>query len=323
MHTLTVQSRWLPDAVYPLPSRWEELSAAQLRRVAWLSSLPLSGISLAKLFFLALTESLPWWQRFRLRWFYIVESTVDEKADLLLFVDSFREKQVLTEQKFPKIALKAKKIGAPSVLLFGPTSRLGNVTFWEYIQAEKHYLNYLEASQKAPNGFDSAQPDTPIVSPRAESRGNTEIAHLNLLVATLYRQERPDFRMHIDADIRIPLTSEGAKWRMHLVERMNMDTKLVILMWFESCRAHIQKSFPAIFGKPAKASPTDKAKPLAAKEQYGQHWIRMISELAGGMQHYDAIGNTPVWTAFADITHRIKKSEEAHRELERSKRKRK
>ena len=317
MHTVTLQSGWLPDAVYSLPSRWEELTARQLRRIAWLSSLSISGINLTKLFFLALTDSLPWWSRFRLSWFYIVQSTIDEKADLLLLVESFSANQNLTTQKIPKIRLKAKKFGGVSVLLHGPTSRLGNVTFWEYIQAEKHYLNYLES--KAP-----VNPVT--LSVCLSGRQGVE-GHLNLLIATLYRQQRAGYRHLIDPDIRIPLTAEGAKWRLRLVEQMNPDTKMVILMWFESCRTQIQRSFPTIFGKPRTVTPSTVeggAKAVTpTPDQYAQQWIRMITELAGGMQHYDAIGNTPVWTAFTDITHRIKKSEEAQRELDRARRKKK
>lgn len=322
MHRFTIHSRWLPDLPCDIPSRWEELTGSQLEKIAWLSRLRHRGPNLAKLFFLVLTESLPRWKRFRARWFFIVTASLEDKANLLFLVNSFQTNQQFTDQKLPKIRLKAKKIWGVFVLLYGPSSKLGNATFWEFVQAEKYYLNYLEAAKglKSKKDFDSAQSDTTVtLSTGAAGAANIE-GWLNKLVATLYREARADFRPMIDTDIRVPLTDEGFKWRLHLVERMPMDTKLAILMWFESCRSLIIQSFPTIFQPPA---PSQKKRivsdRMSARERSGQHWLEMISELAGSMDRYDAIGNTGVWIAFTDITHKIKKNEKAQQQAEAAK----
>lgn len=319
MHKLTVSSRIFPDTVFPIPSRWDELTGSQLRKVAWLSRLPFSGPGLAKLFFMVLTEHLPFWKRFRLRWFYIVSSSLTEKATLLFLVDSFQTDRQLTAQKIPFIRIKTKKIGCHSVLLHGPTSHLGNVTFWEYIQAEKYYLNHLESVKKdsttfPPSGGQGGK------DPKATEHRPLNTAYLDRLVATLYRQPKDSFDPHADTDIRIPLSDQGMKWRLQIVSRLDLDTKLAVLMWFEGCRSHIQRSFPRIFPKPDESvKKSTIPQGFTARERNGQHWIEMISELAGGMDRYDAIGNTPVWTAFTDITHRILKSEKARQELAKQK----
>lgn len=303
MHRFTIHSRWLPDVTCTIPSRSEELSGAQLEKIAWLSLLPHQGADLAKLFFLVLCESLPRWKRWWVHWFFIAGSSIEDKADLLTLAREFRKDQEPTDQKLPKIRLKPKKIGGSFVLLHGPSSKLGNATFWEFVQAEKYYLNYLEAAR-------SAQPSPPL-----EGRlGGVD--WLDKLVATLYREPRTDYRPKIDTDIRIPLTDEGFKWRLRLVERMPLETKLAILMWFESCRSLIIRSFPVIFQPPQEGHKKKRSAPekLSARERNGQHWLEMISELAGSMDRYDAIGNTLVWTAFMDISHKIKKNEEAKRQ---------
>lgn len=325
MHKLTITSSVFPDTVFSIPSRWDELTGSQLRKVARLSRLPFSGPNLAKLFFVVLTEQLPFWKRFQLRWFYIVSSSLTEKAELLFLVDSFQSDRQLTVQNLPIIRAKTNKVGYRSVLLHGPTSQLGNVTFWEYIQAEKYYLNHLESvKQSAVAAREATAPKALPSSVSGLRSSNPLPSHLDKLIATLYRQPKDSFDPHADRDIRIPLSDQGMKWRLQIVARMDMETKLSVLMWFEGCRSHIQRSFPRIFPKPdesEKKSPrsvSSQTGSLSARERNGQHWIEMISELAGGMDRYDAIGNTPLWTAFTDITHRIIKSEKAKQELAKS-----
>lgn len=339
MHRFTIHSRWLPDVTCAIPSRRDELSGPQLEKIAWLSLLPHRGSDLAKLFFMVLCESLPWWKRWRVHWFFIAGSSLEDKADLLTLVREFRKDQEPTDQKLPKIRLKLKKIGYTFVLLYGPSSKLGNASFWEFVEAEKYYLNYLEAAQKqnvfastakqSPNQETATPPRLSYGAGSASSRSDaasgighptSDIQYLNKLVATLYREPRTDYRPKIDTDIRIPLTNEGFKWRLRLVERMPLETKIAILMWFESCRRLIIRSFPVIFQPPEEGHKKKRSAPekLSARERNGQHWLEMISELAGSMDRYDAIGNTPVWTAFMDISHKIKKNDEAKRQAAQS-----
>jgi hypothetical protein len=319
MHGFTIHSRWLPDVTCQIPSEWNELTGRQLKLVARISLSGHQGANLAKLFFLVLIDSLPWWKRTYAQWFYLVSSHEEDKANLLYLVHSFESAQQITEQKLPQIRLKSQKIGCYSVLLYGPSSKLANATFWEFVQAEKYYLNYLDATTSPPpsggqGGSSGGQ---------GGSSGG-QGGYLNKLIATLYREGRSGFNPQTDSDIRIPLTDEGFKWRLKLVERMPLETKLAILMWFESCRSLILKSFPTVFPPPANKPEKKRSTPakLSARERNGQHWLEMISELAGSMDRYEAIGNTNIWTALTDISHKIRKSKEAEQRLASSRNKR-
>ncbi len=269
------------SAAYAIPSTWEELTAAQLKKIAWILTLKKEPADLAKLIFLALTLSLPWWKRLRLWWFYFHSSTIDEKADLLRCTLSFTENRKITEQKI-------KKICWTFVPLYGPDSSLANSTLWEYIKAEQYFINYQERKEQI---------------------------WLDKLVATLYRPKKSGYNPQTDTDIRIPLTDMSVRFRLRQVERIDQSTKLAILMWFDGCRHFIIQSFPTIFQKPE----PKKAGPLAAlsKPSGRSGWMGLISELAGGMQHYDAIGNTNLYTALTDISHRIQKANETKRKPKR------
>lgn len=298
---------------YPIPSQWEELSADQLRRIAWLSTLQKSGLALSKLFFFILTLHLPLWKRIRLQWFYLYQATTEERGDFLKLVESFKEKPRLTTQKLEKIRGK-------SVLLYGPSSGLSNCTFFEYIQAEKYFLNYLEATSLR-GGTTKQSLDDKTASPYGTRSDGSE--WLNRLVATLYRPSDPLAKAHAD-DRRIPLTDAGIRFRLALVNRIDIGTKLAILMWFDGCRAQITQAFPAIFPKPVKEeSPLSPLQGGKGGKSKTSGWIDMISELAGSPAEYDRIGNTNLYTALTDISFRIRKNQELQREREAAARRRK
>jgi hypothetical protein len=296
---------------YPIPSQWDDLSATQLRRIAWLSTLHKDGLALSKLFFFILTLHLPFWKRLRLQWFYLYQATTEERGDFLSLVESFREKPRLTTQKLEKIRVR-------TVLLHGPASGLANCSFFEYIQAEKYFLNYMEGTRNKKPGFDSAQPDNAVTLSGVEG-------WLNRLVATLYRPSDPMTKSHAD-DRRIPLTDAGIRFRLALVNRIDLSTKLAILMWFDGCRAQIIQAFPAIFPKPVKDDPNSPFRGSNGKRPPSGGsggWIEMISELAGSPAEYERIGNTNLFTALTDISFRIRKNQELQREREAAARRRK
>lgn len=280
---------------YSIPSLWDELSARQVRQIAWLSSLKKDGIALSKLFFYILTLSLPFWKRLRLQYYFLFQASIDERGDFLLFVESFRENRRFTTQKLPKVWVRTV---LNQIALYGPDSALSNATFYEFIQAEKYFLNYIQT--KAPS--DKQQ-------------------WLDRLIATIYRQRRRGYNPALDQDPRIPLNDIGTRYRLSLVSRIDLKTKLAILMYFDGCRQHIIDRFPLVFPKPKQAST-----PLSLTKQAAhpsQAWLTLISEMAGGMTQYDAIGNTNIYTALTDISYRIKKNQEAQRQQAAQNRKRK
>lgn len=282
MHKITIHF-----TTYSIPSQWDELSAVQLRRIAWLTSLKKDGLALTKLFFFILTLHLPFWKRLRLQWFYLVQATTDERGDFISLVESFR-------QKPRHISQKLKKVRVRTVLLYGPDSGLANCTFFEFIQAERYFINYMEVhanKSKIPNP-------------------KSEIEWLDRLIATLYRP-RDTTKPKTADDIRIPLTDVGTRYRLAIVRRMDTDTKLAILMWFDGCRQQIIQSFPTIFPKPEVAQESSPLAKLQQQSKKGGSWIDMISELAGSPADYERIGNTNIFTALTDISFRIRKAKEA------------
>lgn len=284
MHQIHIHS-----TSYSIPSKWDELSGKQLKRIAWLSTRKLNGLKLTKLFFYILTMKLPFWKRVRLQYFYLIQAGMEERGDFLTLVDNFHENRTFTSQLIPKLRIKRSFLWLTSVLLLGPDSKLANCTFWEFIEAERHYLNYLRLSKEGK--LDQAK----------ES--------LHRLIATLYRQRNPKASKLMDSDLRIPLNSKGLRWRLAIVSKASESEKIAILMWFEGCRNTIMKAFPLVFPVP---SESEKRKPGAnAPLKSGsttQQWMDMISSVATSMSDYDKIADTNLMIALTDISHRIKNS---------------
>ncbi len=288
------------NTTFEIPSQWDELSSEQLRKIAWLSTLRKDGLALSKLFFFILTLRLPLWKRLRLQWFYLYQATTEERGDFISLVESFREKPRHTSQKLENIRVR-------TVLLQGPESGLSNCTFFEFIQAERYFLNYMEAQGKTPN----------------ETTHKFELENwLNRLVSTLYRPIDKRKDKHAE-DRRIPLTDAGIRFRLAIVNRIDLSTKLAVLMWFDGCRAQIIQAFPAIFPKPPAKDSKNPLQAIQAKSSKGGGWIDIISELSTSPAEYERIGNTNLFTALTDISFRIRKNQEARKEAEANKRTRK
>jgi hypothetical protein len=274
MHQVIISEKQCFD----LPSRLDELNAAQLRKMMWLINRKLDSTAKAKLIVLVQSLSLPIWKRLKFQFFYFFKANTVERADILFLTQSFHQFDQLTTQKI-------EKIGGTSVLLYGPETGLANCSFWEFIKAEKYYLNYTKTQDKE---------------------------WLNKMIATLYRPKKTEYNKFIDTDIRIPLSDQGIRHHLREVEKTDLETKLTILKWFDSCRNSLAKNFPLVFSQPKENHKT--TNPIAMLSQgpsKGGGWMQLISELAGSMDNYEKIGNTNLIIALTDITHRIKKSNEA------------
>jgi hypothetical protein len=273
MHTI-----YIDEKPYLLPSRMEELSPAQLKKIMWVLSLDKTPIDKAKLIVFVQSMSLSFLQRLKFVAFFLLRSNDIEKADIIFCTQSFAQFSDFTEQKL-------LKIGVNSVLLYGPSSALANCTFWEFVKAEKYMSNYLSTQDQD---------------------------WLDKLVATLYRPKKKDYSKKIHDDIRQPFTDQIVTYHLPDVRKsIDIGTKLAILKWFDSCRKLLARNFPLIF--PKSSQEEDDGNPLAKISQGkgSSDWISLIGELAGSMDNYDKIGNTNLYIAFTDISHRIRKSQEA------------
>lgn len=274
MHTLFIHR-----TPYPLPSTWQELTRQQVISLARLVHDNVDTVRFAKIMFLILTQSLPWWKRIRVRFFYLFQATVDERADMLYLCRSFLENRGFTDQKI-------KNIGGRSVL-FGPSSALANLTLWEYIRAEQAFLGYV-------NGGDNPDPKK-----------------LDKLVAILYRPARPDYDPQIHEDRRVPLVDAAVDVRLAQVAKVDIAVKIAILMWFDSCRSLIIKMYPAIFRK-AEDSELDKKLRQKSKAPASSStgWLDLITSLSADMTQFEKIGNTNLMIAFTDLSNRIRQAKQ-------------
>ncbi|MFN3802473.1 hypothetical protein, partial [Belliella pelovolcani] len=160
-------------------------------------------------------------------------------------------------------------------------------TFWEYVKAEQYYFNY---------------------------RQNSEEQWLDKMIATLYRPARKNYDKYQDEDIRVPLNETATRFHLKEVAKLDIETKLSILMWFDSCRLQLTKHFPKIFPAPVAITDTE-VKPVPQKALNPQvQWLQLISETAGTMENYRKVADTNLIIAFTDITHRITKNEKARQE---------
>lgn len=277
MHTLHIHER-----PYPLPSRWDELSRRQLLTLAWLIETGRESVEMAKLMFLVLTQSLPWWHRMQVRFFYLFRATVDERADMLRLCASFSESRAFTAQKI-------KKIGGKTVL-FGPDSALSNFTLWEYIRAEQAFLQYMQSDS---NGTAKAR--------------HTSSVHLDRLIAIMYRPARRDYDPDRHDDIRVPLVDSAVSGRMSRIRSLDRRTKIAILMWFDGCRSHIIRMFPLIFRKEESAL-NEKMKAGTVKKASSAEWLDLITSLSTDMTKFEKIANMNLIVAFTDLSNRIRQS---------------
>jgi len=262
----------LPHKSYQLPSRWNELNSDQVIKAAYLSSQNLDPIQLAKLLFLVITRSLPWWQRYRLQFFYLFQANTSERGDLIFLTRSFSEFTDFTAQKLKKIRGKY----VPNITWYGPNSSLANCTLWEYIKSEQYFMKYIQTKDEK---------------------------WLNLLIAVIYRPSRPDYDAEMHEDIRVPLLDSTVQARAVLVAKLPLPQRIAILMWFDGCRSFIIKSFPPIFKKEESSSKQDQRN--GGKHTSGS-WLDMITSLAANMSQFTEIANTNLTIALTDISFRIR-----------------
>ncbi|MDN3688696.1 hypothetical protein [Cyclobacterium jeungdonense] len=272
---------------YPLPSRWDELTADQVIKTAWLSSQRLDRIKLAKLLFIVLTRSLPWHKRLRIQWFYFFQANTLERGDLVFLTRSFAEFTQFTAQKLEKIW--GKSVLKPT--FYGPTSAMANCTLWEYVKAEQYFTRYLK---------------------------DRDEEWLNKLIAVLYRPRRRDYDPQVHEDPRVPLLDTTIPFRARQIARLPLPVRIAILMWFDGCRIQIIRMFPFIFKKDETKN-TDLMQKLGAKEKSG-NWLDLMTGLSANMTQFTEIANTNLTIALTDITFRIRQQKEAAKKSTTNKR---
>jgi len=205
---------FINEKPYLIPSKWDELNKKQLIKMAWLSVTTLNTGNLKKIAFLVLTMHLSLMEKIRFYFFYFVQSNLTEKADMLKFVDSFTKSGNMSIQKIPLLRYK-------NVLLQGPKDGLSNSCLYEFIEAESHFYWYMS---------------------------NNKEEHLDALISVLYRPiDKRKAKTSLDR--RIPLEEFDTSSIKMAVSKIDRHTKLAIMIWFDGCRMNLYNQFPNLFSK--------------------------------------------------------------------------
>lgn len=103
------------------------------------------------------------------------------------------------------------------VKYYGPQSRLFNLVFEEFLEADNHYSRYLNT-------------------------GNP--SDLNKLVATLYRRKATTAN---PADVRQPFNSHLVDDQAKKIQHVDRTVKLAIFLFYQGCRNFLTINFPHVF----------------------------------------------------------------------------
>jgi hypothetical protein len=153
--------------------------------------------------------------------------------------------------------------------LVGPSDRLTNIVFIEFIKCEKYFIDYSKT------GIEDS---------------------LNKLVAILYRPKRTDITEqseNYEGDLRI-------KYNDHTIERRSKDiaalpfpVRMAVFLFYQGCRESIVAAFPEIFQEPEEG-----AKP----EKGSQGWTDVLINLAGSkFGNMEATAYTSLYTILATL----------------------
>lgn len=106
---------------------------------------------------------------------------------------------------------------------YGPSDKLFNISFVEYITAEGYFSKYIN---------------------------NQDPLLLDKLVATLYRKRSYRIRksgINYRGDIRQKFNDHLIDRRARKLKNMNPEVKTAIALFYEGCRTFLQKQFPDVF----------------------------------------------------------------------------
>ncbi len=142
---------------------------------------------------------------------FLTRTYTDENDKEFLSLNS-----TLTVNKIPSFKHKG-------ILYFGPGDNLFNITFDEYLEADNHFMNFLNSNEQT---------------------------YLNKLIASLYRPVRKNYK-HNSADStgdkRQPFNSNIIDYNADIFNSLNPDYKIAISLFYNGCRQFISNNFKNVF----------------------------------------------------------------------------
>jgi hypothetical protein len=105
--------------------------------------------------------------------------------------------------------------------------------------------------------------------------------YLDKLIIALCRPKRTDKykREDWDGDVREKFNPELLEERIPWLAKVDISTKMYILLWFISCKKSLAKRYPVLF--------TERTEQKSANPNFG--WLGVIYDLAGSLTNEEAI----------------------------------
>lgn len=142
--------------------------------------------------------------------------------------DENKHTQYVINSKLTKNIIGSFNLGLRKY--YGPADAITNLKFAEYIHSETQYANYKKYKDNE---------------------------HLDKLVAVLFRKKKSfhfvrKYFINYDGDIRKKFNDSFIDRHSKKINRLNSDTKLAIVWYYEGCRWFLKTKFPNVFeGSPA------------------------------------------------------------------------
>lgn len=257
---------------YRVPGCYNELSKDQLLKIVAI----LHGnhnLKDAKLMVLLILLNVK--KDLNLQW-KMTYMTDEQIYDATTFTDFVFEKQNgLTKNLLPQIFVGHK-------FYYGPSDNCSNLVFIELIKAFTAYENYI---------------------------ANKDVAHLNRLVAILYRPKKLRYNPEsedYDGDIRAKYNDHLVQLRANYMKDLAPPVKLAILMFFDACRERIIASFPHVFKKADTPS-------TGTGSSSGSAYADLLRKMAGSPMNYEKMAYVPATTALYDLNETIAEDKERER----------
>lgn len=253
-----------------LPRQWDQLTPKQLLRVCKLLASPIDETKKRTYMFVYLTGIKPVCQLRKRSNLYIYKKgrvrfsfTPQELHYHLSKLDFLFQNCQLTRNKFPKIRVGLRK-------LFGPTTKCYNITFAEFIHAERFNFEFSQTQS-------------------ADA--------LNKLCAILYR---PKARRPSSDDVRQPFNDYAYTRRARRFARVSPHLKLAIYLFYSASMGSMVKKFPNLFSGSRVSS--EAQNPVPALNET----IKAIANY--DVTKDETVLNMQVWRAFDYLDTMIKNS---------------
>lgn len=158
----------------------------------------------------------------------------------------------------------------------GPDDGLTNISFGEFIEAEKHYINYANSK-------------------------NTK--HLDLLIATIYRPEAQEKKNPDDVRIKFHLKSIAT--RAIILNLMDPVIKFAILLFYEGSRLFVMETFKNVFSGESSGKP----------DKFGMAGV-IEALTNNDPTKFDQVEQTKLFNALISLEKQMERADEMKRKME-------